>query len=195
MEEIQSSVMKIWGKVAFFDNFVGGISHTLMPGFFYGATFVIAAFLAAMQAISIGYMTAAVSYAVRIHDIFTNLISTYNGYKKARGEVTAIQGYLELEDERDSRGRASAAEEVVSSFRYMTAPQTSPAARIGEAARASRSEPSTGCNLPSSEAVRVKLCRASINSSREGETRRSSNSFLGSPETATTWSRSQITTG
>ena len=105
VEEIQNSVMKIWGKVAFFDNFVGGISHTLMPGFFYGATFVIAAFLAAMQAISIGYMTAAVSYAVRIHDIFTNLISTYNGYKKARGEVTAIQGYLELEDERDSRGR------------------------------------------------------------------------------------------
>ncbi len=104
VEDIQKGMLKIWGSVAFFDNFVGGISHTLMPGFFHGATFIIAALLAALQVISIGYMTAAVGYASRIHDIFTNLISTYNGYKKARGQVSAIQGYLELEDERDSAG-------------------------------------------------------------------------------------------
>ena len=104
VEEIQSGVLKIWGKVAFFDNFAGGISHTLMPGYFHGATFIMAALLAALQVISIGYMTAAVSYASRIHDIFTGLISTYNEYKKARGEVSAIQGYLELKDERDSAG-------------------------------------------------------------------------------------------
>ena len=104
VEDIQKGMLKIWGSVAFFDNFVGGISHTLMPGFFHGATFIIAALLAALQVISIGYMTAAVGYASRIHDIFTNLISTYNGYKKARGQVSAIQGYLELEDERDNAG-------------------------------------------------------------------------------------------
>lgn len=104
VEDIQKGMLKIWGRVAFFDNFVGGISHTLMPGFFHGATFIIAALLAALQVISIGYMTAAVGYASRIHDIFTNLISTYNGYKKARGQVSAIQGYLELEDERDNAG-------------------------------------------------------------------------------------------
>lgn len=103
-EDIQKGMLKIWGRVAFFDNFVGGISHTLMPGFFHGATFIIAALLAALQVISIGYMTAAVGYASRIHDIFTNLISTYNGYKKARGQVSAIQGYLELEDERNNAG-------------------------------------------------------------------------------------------
>ncbi len=104
VEDIQKGMLKIWGRVAFFDNFVGGISHTLMLGFFHGATFIIAALLAALQVISIGYMTAAVGYASRIHDIFTNLISTYNGYKKARGQVSAIQGYLELEDERDNAG-------------------------------------------------------------------------------------------
>ncbi len=104
VENIQNGVLKIWGRVAFFDNFVGGISHTLMPGFFHGATFIMAALLAALQVISIGYMTAAVGYASRIHDIFTSLISTYNGYKKARGQVSAIQGYLELEDERDNAG-------------------------------------------------------------------------------------------
>lgn len=104
LKETQKGVLKIWGRVAFFDNFVGGISHTLMPGFFYGGTFIIAALLASMQAISIGYMTAAVGYASRIHDIFTTLISTYNGYKKARGEVSAIKGYLELPDERDGQG-------------------------------------------------------------------------------------------
>lgn len=101
VEELQNGVLKIWGRVAFFDNFVGGISSTLMPGFFYGATFIIAAVLAAMQAISIGYMTAAVSYASRVHTIFTELISTYNGYRKAKGQVAAIQGYLDLEDERE----------------------------------------------------------------------------------------------
>lgn len=105
VEELQNGVLKIWGRVAFFDNFVGGISHTLMPGIFYGATFVIAALLAAMQAISIGHMTAAVGYAARIHDIFTDLISTYNTYKKAKGQVAAIQGYLELEDERTRGGK------------------------------------------------------------------------------------------
>lgn len=104
VENIQNGVLKIWGRVAFFDNFVGGISHTLMPGFFHGATFIMAALLAALQVISIGYMTAAVGYASRIHDIFTSLISTYNGYKKARGQVSAIQGYLEPEDERDNAG-------------------------------------------------------------------------------------------
>lgn len=98
-------MLKIWGKVAFFDNFVGGISNTLMPGFFYGATFILAALLAATQAITIGSMTAAVGYASRIHDIFTGLIATYNGYQKARGQVAAIQGYLELEDERDREGQ------------------------------------------------------------------------------------------
>lgn len=105
VEEIQGSVLKMWGKVAFFDNFVGGISNTLMPGFFYGATFILAALLAATQAITIGSMTAAVGYASRIHDIFTSLIATYNGYQKARGQVAAIQGYLELEDERDREGQ------------------------------------------------------------------------------------------
>ncbi len=104
VEDIQKGMLKIWGRVAFFDNFVGGISHTLMPGFFHGATFIMAALLSALQVISIGYMTAAVGYASRIHDIFTNLISTYNGYKKARGQVSAIQGYLKLEDERDNAG-------------------------------------------------------------------------------------------
>lgn len=83
VEDIQKGMLKIWGRVAFFDNFVGGISHTLMPGFFHGATFIMAALLSALQVISIGYMTAAVGYASRIHDIFTSLISTYNGYKKA----------------------------------------------------------------------------------------------------------------
>lgn len=107
VEELQNGVLKIWGRVAFFDNFVGGISSTLMPGFFYGATFIIAAVLAAVQAISIGYMTAAVSYASRIHTIFTELISTYNGYRKAKGEVAAIQDYLELEDERAKAGKES----------------------------------------------------------------------------------------
>ena len=105
VEELQNGVLKIWGKVAFFDNFIGGISHTLMPGFFYGATFIMAALLAAMQVFSIGRMTAAVSYAAKIHDIFTDLISVYKGYKKAKGEVAAIQGYLELEDERDREGQ------------------------------------------------------------------------------------------
>lgn len=105
VEEIQNRVLKIWGRVAFFDNFLGGISHTLMPGFFYGATFVIAALLAAGGIVSIGHMTAAMGYAAKIHGIFTNLISTYNGYKKARGEVAAIRGYLELEDERDREGK------------------------------------------------------------------------------------------
>ena len=52
-------------------------------------------------------MTAAVSYASRIHTIFTELISTYNGYRKAKGEVAAIQGYLELEDERAKAGKES----------------------------------------------------------------------------------------
>lgn len=107
VEEMQNGVLKIWGRVAFFDNFVGGISSTLMPGFFYGATFIIAAVLAAMQAISIGYMTAAVSYASRVHTIFTELISTYNGYRKAKGQVAAIQGYLDLEDERAKAGKES----------------------------------------------------------------------------------------
>ncbi len=107
VEEIQGSVLKLWGKVAFYDNFVGGISHTLMPGFFYGATFILAALLAAARAISIGYMTAAVGYGVRIHAVFTDLISIYNGYRKARGQVSAVQGYLELEDERDSPGKDS----------------------------------------------------------------------------------------
>lgn len=107
VEELQNGVLKIWGRVAFFDNFVGGISSTLMPGFFYGATFIIAAVLAAMQAVSIGYMTAAVSYASRVHTIFTELISTYNGYRKAKGQVAAIQGYLDLEDERAKAGKES----------------------------------------------------------------------------------------
>lgn len=50
-------------------------------------------------------MTAAVGYGTRIHDIFTNLISTYNGYRKARGEVSAVKAYLELEDERAWMGK------------------------------------------------------------------------------------------
>ncbi len=123
VEELQNGVLKIWGKVAFFDNFIGGISHTLMPGFFYGATFIMAAVLAAMQIFSIGRMTAAVSYAAKIHDIFTNLISVYKGYKKAKGEVAAIQGYLELEDERaeEGSGRWRFEQEIVFedvTFRY-----------------------------------------------------------------------------
>ena len=123
VEELQNGVLKIWGKVAFFDNFIGGISHTLMPGFFYGATFIMAAVLAAMQIFSIGRMTAAVSYAAKIHDIFTDLISVYKGYKKAKGEVAAIQGYLELEDERaeEGSGRWRFEQEVVFedvTFRY-----------------------------------------------------------------------------
>lgn len=101
---LQEGVLKIWGKVAFFDNFVGGISNTLMPGFFYGGTFILSAVFAAMQMISVGYLTAALGYASRIHGIFTNLIATYNGYKKAKGEVAAIKGYLELEDERAKKG-------------------------------------------------------------------------------------------
>ena len=104
VEALQNSVLKVWGKVAFFDNFVGGISNTLMPGFFYGATFIISALFATVHMISIGYLTAALGYATRVHGIFSNLISTYNGYKKAKGEVAAIQEYLELEDERGKVG-------------------------------------------------------------------------------------------
>ena len=81
---------------------------------------------------------------------------------------------------------ASVADVVESSFKNITAPQTSPADKIGKAVSANRSEPSTGCSLFPLGAVRVKLCLASISSSKEGDTRRSNNSFFGRPETATT---------
>lgn len=102
--DVQKGILKIWGKVAFFDNFMGGISNTLMPGLFYGATFVLAAVFAAQGAISIGYLTASVGYASRIHSVFTELIKTWNSFKKAKGETYAIDQYLNLEDERDRKG-------------------------------------------------------------------------------------------
>ena len=102
--DVQKGILKIWGKVAFFDNFMGGISNTLMPGFFYGATFVLAAVFAAQGAISIGYLTASVGYASQIHSVFTELIKTWNSFKKAKGETYAIDQYLNLEDERDWKG-------------------------------------------------------------------------------------------
>ncbi|MCD8022818.1 MAG: ABC transporter ATP-binding protein/permease [Lachnospiraceae bacterium] len=104
VSQTQGDIIKIWGRVAFFDNFVGGISNTLMPGLFYGGTFIIAALLAAQGSITIGVLTASVSYASKIHTVFTDLMETWNGYKKSKGEISAIQEYLELADERDERG-------------------------------------------------------------------------------------------
>lgn len=104
VEEVQNGILKIWGKVAFFDNFMGGISNTLMPGFFYGATFVLAAVFAAQGTISIGYLTASVGYASQIHGVFTELIKTWNSLKKSKGETYVIDQYLNLEDERDWKG-------------------------------------------------------------------------------------------
>ena len=105
VKQVQNGILKIWGKVAFFDNFVGGISNTLVPGIFYGGSFVIAAIVALEGMISVGYLTGSVGYAAKIHGIFKDIIRVYSDFKKARGEMNVIEGYMELEDERDGNGK------------------------------------------------------------------------------------------
>lgn len=104
VSDIQNAILKVWGKVAFLDNFSGSISNTLMPGIFYGATFIISAVLASMGWMSVGCLTASLGYASKIHATFGSLISTYKGYKKAKGELSAMEGYLAMKDERDTAG-------------------------------------------------------------------------------------------
>lgn len=101
VKETQEAIRGIWGRVAFLDNFVNGISSNMLPGIFYGLTFAVAAVLAARGEITVGALTASLGYATKIHHMFDQLLVTYKELKKAKGEVRAIEEYLNLPDERD----------------------------------------------------------------------------------------------
>lgn len=103
VEGAQKEVLNVWGKTILFDNLVGGVSTTFIPGILYGGTFILAAILVMNHQISLGFLTASLGYAAKIHNMFGNLLKTYNNYKKAKGECEAIITYLKMDDERDDQ--------------------------------------------------------------------------------------------
>ncbi len=102
VDHAQTEVLKAWGKTVFFDNLLGGVSTTFIPGIFYGGTFILAAILVMTDQTTLGLLTAALGYATKIHNMFGSLMKTYNNYKKAKGECKAIITYLNMDDERDN---------------------------------------------------------------------------------------------
>lgn len=102
VDSVQKEVLNIWGKTVFFDNLMGGVNSTFIPGIFYGGTFVLTAVLVMNGQVTLGLLTAALGYASKIHKMFGSLLNTYNNFKKAKGECEAIVTYLGMEDERDN---------------------------------------------------------------------------------------------
>ena len=101
VKSTQLSTLKIWGRLAFLDNFSSGITSKMLPSVFYGLTFTVAALLTAQGKITIGILSASLGYATKIHHVFAQLVKTYKEHKKSKGEVRIIEEYLNLSDERD----------------------------------------------------------------------------------------------
>ena len=110
----EGEVLHIWGQTVSLEQLLGGMSTTLIPGIFYGGSFVLAALLALRGQITLGLLTAALGYASKIHAIFSNLLKTYNAYKKSQGECAAVAEYLQMADERtEDTGSAWAFEKEI----------------------------------------------------------------------------------
>lgn len=100
-KQTQTDILTVWGKVAFLDNFTGGLAGKLMPGLFYGITFSLLAVLAAGSRVTVGQLTSGLGYANQIYSMFGRILSTYNNSKKAKGEMKAVSEYMGLKDERE----------------------------------------------------------------------------------------------
>jgi ABC-type bacteriocin/lantibiotic exporter with double-glycine peptidase domain len=104
VESAQKSIIKLWGKSAAIENFVGGWTNSILSWLFSGATFIVSAVFVMQGQISIGMLLAVSGYTVRLYSALNVLIKVYMEKGKAKGETAAIKKYLELTDERSFSG-------------------------------------------------------------------------------------------